>query len=199
LAAVTGEANVMPHNRTNARWKVLVVDDDESIRDLIISKLSSLRMQVTGASDGGSAIAMLERSNGQFGLVITDINLPGADGFEVLKAAHRVNAACYVVIVTGYASVDSAVRAVRLGAYDYLPKPFSLGQLDVVLMRIADRVQLKESGRCVTCQPSSKSRSEGDSTTISVGAITELTLEKRMLRFEAELARIKTRLESLGR
>ncbi|MEZ5284227.1 MAG: response regulator [Vicinamibacterales bacterium] len=58
-------------------------------------------------------------------MVITDVNLPGVDGFAVLDAARRANASCYVVIVTGYASLDSAIQAVRGGAYDYLPKPFS--------------------------------------------------------------------------
>ena len=60
----------------------------------------------------------------------------------MLQAATQANASCYVVIVTGYASLDSAIQAVRVGAYDYLTKPFSLGQLDVILNRITDRAAL---------------------------------------------------------
>ena len=63
-------------------------------------------------------------------MIITDLHLPGADGFEVLKAAREANPPVYVVMITGYASIDSAVRAVREGAYDYLAKPFALGQLE---------------------------------------------------------------------
>ena len=57
------------------------------------------------------------------------------------------NPSCFVVIVTGYASLDSAIQAVRLGAYDYLTKPFSLGQLDVLLQRLQDRLTLEDENR----------------------------------------------------
>jgi DNA-binding NtrC family response regulator len=130
-----------------ARFDVLVVDDDERVRELVMSYLSSQGVPVMEASDGAAAISMLERSNGRYRLVITDLNLPGADGFAVLHAARQANASCYVVIVTGYASLDSAILAVRVGAYDYLTKPFSLGQLDVILARIADRASLETENR----------------------------------------------------
>ena len=80
-------------------------------------------------------------------MIITDLHLPGADGFEVLRAARDANPSVYVVMVTGYASIDSAVRAVREGAYDYLAKPFALGQLEVVLTRIKDRMALEQENR----------------------------------------------------
>jgi DNA-binding NtrC family response regulator len=128
-------------------WDVMIVDDDEGIRELIVSFFQTHGMPVTAAQDGRAAILALERSAGRYGMVITDLNLPGADGFAVLEAARRVNPSCYVVIVTGYASLDSAILAVRGGAYDYLPKPFSLGQLDVILKRISDRASLEEENR----------------------------------------------------
>lgn len=127
--------------------EALVVDDDEAVREVIASYFTKLGMSVTGAHDGRSAVAALERSNGRFKLVVTDLSLPGADGLAVLKAARHANPTSYVVIVTGYASLDSAIAAVRLGAYDYLTKPFSLGQLDVILHRIADREALERENR----------------------------------------------------
>ena len=130
-----------------ARFDVLVVDDDERVRELVMSYLSSQGMPVTGANDGAAAISLLQQSTGRYRLVITDLNLPGADGFAVLHAARQANASCSVVIVTGYASLDSAILAVRVGAYDYLTKPFSLRQLDVILTRIADRVSLEMEHR----------------------------------------------------
>ena len=126
---------------------MLVVDDDERVRELVMSYLASQGVPVMEASDGAAAISMLQRSNGRYRLVITDLNLPGADGFAVLHAARQANASCYVVIVTGYASLDSAILAVRVGAYDYLTKPFSLGQLDVILARIADRASIEMENR----------------------------------------------------
>jgi DNA-binding NtrC family response regulator len=160
----------------------MVVDDDEAIRELIVSYFNGLGMLVTGAQDGRAAIATLQRSNGRFGLVVTDLNLPGADGFAVLQAARHANPHCYVVIVTGYASLDSAIHAVRVGAYDYLTKPFSMGQLDVVLARITDRMSLEGKHR-------DRSRPTAGP---AVGT------DERLARVEAALARIESRLESIA-
>jgi DNA-binding NtrC family response regulator len=134
------------------RREVLIVDDDAGVRELILAYFSGLGMTAAGAADGPSAIQALQRSRGRYGLVVTDLNLPGADGFAVLQAARQANASCYVVIITGYASLDSAIQAVRVGAYDYLTKPFSLGQLDVVLRRIADRSALERENRQLSVQ-----------------------------------------------
>lgn len=167
----------------------MVVDDDEAIRELIVSYFNGLGMSVTGAQDGRAAIATLERSAGRFGLVVTDLNLPGADGFAVLQAARHANPQCYVVIVTGYASLDSAIHAVRVGAYDYLTKPFSMGQLDVVLTRITDRMALERSSR-ERHRPASQRAAEAPG---SVHAV-----EDRLARLEAALARIEMRLDAVA-
>jgi DNA-binding NtrC family response regulator len=167
----------------------MVVDDDESIRELIVSYFNGLGMLVTGAQDGRAAIATLQRSNGRFGLVVTDLNLPGADGFAVLQAARHANPHCYVVIVTGYASLDSAIHAVRVGAYDYLTKPFSMGQLDVVLKRITDRMSLQRT----------QGRLSGPATPTPCEALPRLVpIEERLARVEAAIARIESRLESIA-
>lgn len=179
----------MPSPTTRPAFEVMVVDDDEAIRELIVSYFNGLGMPVAGAQDGRAAIATLQRSGGRFGLVVTDLNLPGADGFAVLQAARRANPQCYVVIVTGYASLDSAIHAVRVGAYDYLTKPFSMGQLDVVLTRITDRMALERSSR---------DRNRFGS---SLGAATSdpaQALDDRLTRLEAAIARIETRLDAVA-
>lgn len=127
--------------------EVLLVDDELSTRELLEQFCRSRNLPVTTASDGRAAITALERSPSRFRLILTDINMPGADGFEVLKTARAGNKSCYVVMITGYATLDSALRAVREGAYDYLAKPFSLGQLDVLLARIKDRIALERENR----------------------------------------------------
>ena len=159
----------------------MVVDDDEAIRELIVSYFNGLGMLVTGAQDGRAAIATLQRSGGRFGLVVTDLNLPGADGFAVLQAARHANPHCYVVIVTGYASLDSAIHAVRVGAYDYLTKPFSMGQLDVVLARITDRMSLEGMHR-------DRSRQ---------AALPGPGTDERLARLEAAIARVESKLDSI--
>lgn len=128
----------MRHDELTQELDVLVVDDEPTVRELLHEYFGAHGFRVTSAQDGRSAITNLQKSWGRFGLVITDLNLPGADGFAVLQAARQANPNCFVVIITGFASLDSAIRAVRVGAYDYLTKPFSLAQLDVILGRIGD-------------------------------------------------------------
>lgn len=132
--------------------EVLVVDDEPDVLDLVVEYFRTRGVRTASRTDGRSAIALLEGDPARFGLVVTDLQLPGADGLAVLEAARRVNPSCYVVIITGYASLESAIRAVRLGAYDYLTKPFSLGQLDVILARLQDRLALEEENRRLTRQ-----------------------------------------------
>ena len=127
--------------------EVLIVDDEVQTRELLSEFCRAQGYEVATANDGRAAIAALTRSPQQFGIVITDLQLPGADGFEVLTSARHCNRSVYVVMITGYASIDSAVRAVREGAYDYLAKPFALGQLEVVLRRIKDRMSLEAENR----------------------------------------------------
>jgi DNA-binding NtrC family response regulator len=133
---VGNRATVMPMDEPRVQLEVLVVDDEPNVRELILAYFKALGIRAQGAQDGLSAIATLQRSRGRFRLVITDLNLPGADGFAVLQAARQASAECSVVIITGYASLDSAIQAVRVGAYDYLTKPFSIGQFDAILRRI---------------------------------------------------------------
>jgi CheY-like chemotaxis protein len=127
--------------------EVLVVDDEAPTRELLEQFCHQRKFPVAAASDGRAAISALERHPSRFAVVLTDINMPGADGFEVLKAARSVNASRYVVMITGYATLNTALRAVRDGAYDYLAKPFSLGQLDVMFARIKDRITLEQENR----------------------------------------------------
>lgn len=129
--------------------EILVIDDEPDIRELLGEHLRSRGCRVATASDGVAAISVIERAPGQFGVVLTDLHLPGADGLAVLKAARAANPSVYVVIITGYASLDSAIQAVRLGAYDYLTKPFSLGQIDVLLKRVEDRIALEQENRAL--------------------------------------------------
>jgi DNA-binding NtrC family response regulator len=127
--------------------EALVVDDEADIRELIAEYLQNRGLRPAVAGDGPAALAAIARDPSRYRLVITDLQLPGADGLEVLRAARQANPSCFVVIVTGYASLDSAIRAVRLGAYDYLTKPFSLGQLDVLLKRVREHVTLEDENR----------------------------------------------------
>lgn len=129
------------------RFEVLVVDDEPETCDLLSEHCRTRGYEVTVAQDGRAAITAIDRQPSRYAVILTDLHMPGADGFEVLKTARAANPSAYVVMMTGYATLDSALRAVREGAYDYLPKPFSLGQLDVVLTRVRDRMALERENR----------------------------------------------------
>ncbi len=191
----------MPTEGTNSPWEVLVVDDEVGIRELLMAYFGSIGMTVAGAQDGRTAISALQRSQGRYGLVVTDLSLPGADGFAVLQAAKQANSSCYVVIVTGYASLDSAIQAVRVGAYDYLAKPFSIGQLDVILNRITDRAALERENRQLVGQSqlsfAATAHGRHAAPTYAAPAAPAnavALLEQRMLAMESMLARIDARL-----
>jgi DNA-binding NtrC family response regulator len=129
---------------------LLIVDDEAEARDLLEEFCSGQGFRVTLAEDGRAALATIEWKSPAFPIVITDLHLPHADGLAVLEAARRAHASCYVIVITGYATIDVAVQAVRAGAYDFLAKPFVLGQLELLLHRIRDRMDLEVENRTLT-------------------------------------------------
>jgi DNA-binding NtrC family response regulator len=118
-------------------FDALVADDERPIRDVLVDFLNERGWRVASTGDGRAAVSALERSNGLCRIVFADISMPGADGFAVLTAARAANPSAYVVMITGYGSLETAITAVRLGAQDYLTKPFSIGQVDVILKQAA--------------------------------------------------------------
>jgi len=139
----------MPALFSPSAIEVLVVDDNADTRSLVVDFCTTFGFSVTQAHDGRAAITALLRTPGRFPVVLTDLNMPGADGFEVLRVAKAVNPGCYVVMITGYATLDTALRAVREGAYDYLPKPFALGQMEALVNRIRERMALEQENRAL--------------------------------------------------
>ncbi len=122
--------------------KILLADDEDLVRHLIGELLTREGHQVMEVADGKEAIEALD--SGIFEVVFTDINMPGANGIEVLKKAKQISPDLEVVIITGYASVDNAADAVRFGAYDYLTKPFQGGvEIFATVKRLRDKLQMR--------------------------------------------------------
>ena len=134
----------MPAERLEDRH-VLVADDDPGVRELFAEFLRERGFVVASAKDGRAAVSELERAPGLYRMVFTDLSMPGADGFKVLRAARTANPFAYIVIVTGYASIDTAIQAVQEGANDYLTKPCSLGQIDIALQRASEHLEHTQS------------------------------------------------------
>ncbi|HET8724534.1 MAG TPA: sigma-54 dependent transcriptional regulator [Anaeromyxobacteraceae bacterium] len=121
--------------------RVLVVDDKENILKLF-EKILAEGNEVTTASDGARALELL--ATGDFDVVVTDIRMPGAGGFDVLEAVKARSPSTEVVMMTGYATVGDAVRAMKLGAYDYLEKPFDPDAAALTVARAAERRRLRD-------------------------------------------------------
>ena len=121
-------------------FNILVVDDEESMRDSCRQALSGDGNKVEVAEDGAGGLAMLEKE--PFDLVILDLKMPGLSGMEVLKKIKERDAEIVVVVITGYATIESAVEAMRRGAYDFIPKPFTPESLRVVVERALEKRRL---------------------------------------------------------
>ena len=125
------------------QFRVLVVDDEAVIRDALKRILEGERFSVETCVSGHSAIESLHER--EFDLIVTDLKMPGMNGIEVLKAVKALQPEAPVIMITGYASVDTAVEAMKNGAVDYIAKPFSPEQfLEKVERALEQRVLLLE-------------------------------------------------------
>jgi len=112
---------------------ILVIDDDKIILDSLCEFLSLEGFQTSGAETLKSALAELQRQS--YSLVITDVNLPDGDGFELLEAVRKNHPKTVVIVITGYGTIESAVKAIKRGAYDYLTKPIVDDELRLAVER----------------------------------------------------------------
>ncbi len=119
------------------RARILIVDDDANVRFLLTLEISKRGHEVIEAADGVQAIE--EMSRGNFDIVLTDIGMPGMDGLELAAWIKRTRPDTDVIVMTSYASIESAATAVRLGAFDYLLKNF--GVMDLVTSSIDRAIQ----------------------------------------------------------
>ena len=130
------------------RARILVVDDEESVVQILVDLLSEGPYQVDTVPSGEEALQALKKR--AYDLVLTDINLPGMNGLEVVGAAKEADPETVVVVITGFASTGTAIDALRQGAYDYITKPFDLWELDQIVTRgLGSRRLVLENRRLV--------------------------------------------------
>ena len=125
--------------------RVLVADDDPLSREFLQEALGALQMEAVGAADGEEAISRLWE--GGFDLVVTDLKMPRADGLQVLEAARSLQPPVPVVLITAFGTVEVAVEAMRGGAEDFLVKPASPEQVEVVVRRFREKRRLAAENR----------------------------------------------------
>ncbi len=125
--------------------RILLVEDHSALRDALAIALDGSGHRVVVAETASSARRALEA--GRFDLVITDIRLPEGDGFQVLEAARVIDPAVPVIVMTAYGSMEAAVRALRLGAVDFVEKPFDIDEMEARVHRALDQGDLAETVR----------------------------------------------------
>ncbi len=120
--------------------KVLVIDDEEGIRMGASRILARMDCEVATASRGEEALELIDRQ--PFSIVLLDLKMPGIDGMEVLSRIRQKDDAILVIVITGFATVETAIEAMKQGAYDFVPKPFEPDQLRIVINRARERLAL---------------------------------------------------------
>jgi diguanylate cyclase (GGDEF)-like protein len=119
---------------------ILVIDDEENIRELLRELLEDENFSVSTASSGEEGIEIAKER--AFDVVITDLKMPGMSGIEVIRKFKEKNSNTTVIVITGYPTIESAVEAMKEGAYDYILKPFNLDHIKLVVRKAMERQNL---------------------------------------------------------
>jgi DNA-binding NtrC family response regulator len=121
--------------------RILVAEDEQNLRVVLHKELQRMGHDVRSAADGEDALKLLEESN--VDVLLTDISMPRLDGMELLRRVHERPNPPEVIMLTGHATVESAIEAMKLGAYDYLTKPYRIAELDLLVKQAAEKRRLR--------------------------------------------------------
>jgi DNA-binding NtrC family response regulator len=128
--------------------KILIVDDDRTIADVLCDLVSDTARRVDVRYDGVTALEAIQKT--PYDLILVDLVMPRMGGLDVLKFAKKSNPDVVVIIITGYASLETAITAVKEGAYDYIRKPWKLEEIKIVVENAVDKIQLyRENNKLV--------------------------------------------------
>jgi two-component system response regulator PilR (NtrC family) len=122
--------------------KILIVDDEQSMRDFLSIMLKKEGYDVVSAENGQDAVKAVQ--NDIFDLVISDVKMPVMDGIGVLKAVKDLSPETVVIMITAYATTETAVEAMKLGAYDYITKPFKVDEIKLVIEKALEKRHLRK-------------------------------------------------------
>ncbi|NPA95806.1 MAG: response regulator [Thermodesulfobacteria bacterium] len=131
------------HNRNLLR--ILIAEDEKNIGDLLGELLNQDDREITLVQNGLEALEKLKEQ--RYDLLITDLMMPEIDGMEVLHQAKKLHPDIMVIIITGYASLETAIQAVKEGAYDYLRKPFRLEELKISVDNACEKIRLQRENQ----------------------------------------------------
>jgi DNA-binding NtrC family response regulator len=125
--------------------RILVVDDEESMREFLTIVLGKEGYTVRTVENGKKALEMLEQES--FSLLITDLRMPEMTGLELVEVARRRYPQLMVIVITAFASLESAVEALRLGAADYIMKPFQVDEIRLIIAKVLEQLDLRRENQ----------------------------------------------------
>ena len=129
----------MENNAKNLH--ILVVDDEQDIRDASERILTRMGFQVSKASRGDRALELFKEEKPS--IILLDLKMPGMDGMNVLKKVLQLDETVLIIVITGYATLETAIEAMKQGAYDFISKPFEPDQLRIIVNRASEKILLK--------------------------------------------------------
>lgn len=133
--------------KVESQLHLLLVEDDKDLGDTLQEYLEADGLNVTVCESCKTALDLLKTPDANYMMILTDLLLPDGDGFEIVRASKERNPNALAAVMTGYASLQTAVEAIRLGAYDYITKPFSLDEIDILLGNMREKLTLQKENR----------------------------------------------------
>ncbi len=128
----------------DSKPRIIVIDDEAIMRDGSSRILTKEDMDVVTAENGETGLALVKEAPDNYDVMLLDLMMPGMSGMEVMEHVKEIAPSILVIVVTGYATVDTAVEAMKKGAYDFIPKPFTPDQLRIVVHRALEKKALEE-------------------------------------------------------
>lgn len=146
--SVWPEKNILQKSSSNEpskplKQRIVVVDDESAVLSLVTSMLTRLGYDVVACDSGHDVLKRLRDDPARFDLLLTDLSMPGMTGIEILQGVTNIDDTVVKIVMTGYATVDTAVDCLREGAYDFIQKPVRLGELSALVKRALEYRQLK--------------------------------------------------------
>jgi len=133
-----------PHSSTSLQ--IWIAEDEDELREALGKSLSREGREILLFADGKELLQHL-KNNPAFDIIIADLLMPEVDGLQVLQESKECNPEGIVIIMTGYASLDTAIRAIRGGAYDYIRKPFKLDEIEFIVKNAGEKIALVRENR----------------------------------------------------
>src|SRR5687768_5882833 len=156
---MTDAAGAPPDPGLRAGARVLVAEDEQHLGMLLEQFLSARGHRVARVRDGREAVTRLRAE--PYDVALVDVNMPGLDGLDVLRAARALPLPPEVAVVTGHGTVDTAIEAMRLGAYDYLTKPYRMAEVETLVRRMHEKRSLAREAEALRARVARAEAGEG--------------------------------------